>query len=87
MTNKERRDAQMAYISDESVFEEQKICRKKLQKLNFMDRSDFDGIGKAIQDLFGKSEGAFVNPPFFCDYGTNIEVGKNFFATSIIVQL
>lgn len=80
MTNKERRDAQMAYISDESVFEEQKICRKKLQKLNFMDRSDFDGIGRAIQDLFGKSEGAFVNPPFFCDYGTNIEVGKNFFA-------
>ena len=80
MTNKERRDAQMAYISDESVFEEQKICRKKLQKLNFMDRSDFEGIGKAIQDLFGKSEGAFVNPPFFCDYGTNIEVGKNFFA-------
>ena len=75
-----RPDAQMAYISDESVFEEQKICRKKLQKLNFMDRSDFDGIGKAIQDLFGKSEGAFVNPPFFCDYGTNIEVGKNFFA-------
>lgn len=80
MTNKERRDAQMAYISDESVFEEQKICRRKLQKLNFMDRSDFDGIGKAVQDLFGKSEGAFVNPPFFCDYGTNIEVGKNFFA-------
>ena len=80
MTNKERRDAQMAYISDESVFEEQKICRKKLQKLNFMDRSDFDGIGKAIQDLFGKSEGAFVNPPFFCDYGTNILVGKNIFS-------
>ena len=80
MTNKERRDAQMAYISDESVFEEQKICRRKLQKLNFMDRSDFDGIGRAIQDLFGKSEEAFVNPPFFCDYGTNIEVGKNFFA-------
>ena len=51
MTNKERRDAQMAYISDESVFEEQKICRRKLQKLNFMDRSDFDGIGRAIQDL------------------------------------
>ena len=38
MTNKERRDAQMAYISDGSIFEEQQICRKKLQKLNFMDR-------------------------------------------------
>ena len=87
MTNKERRDAQMAYISDESVFEEQKICRKKLQKLNFMDRSDFDGIGKAIQDLFGKSEGAFVNPPFFCDYGTNIWVGENFFANYKITKI
>ena len=80
MTNKERRDAQMAYISDESIMEEQKICRKKLQKLNFMDRSDFDGIAEVVKELFGKSDRAFVNPPFYCDYGTNIQVGKNFFA-------
>lgn len=80
MTNRERRDAQMAYISDESVMEEQKVCRRKLQVLNFMDRSDFDGITKVVKDLLGKSEGAFINPPFYCDYGTHIEVGKNFFA-------
>lgn len=80
MTNKERRDAQMAYISDECIMEEQKICRKKLQKLNFMDRSDFDGIAEVVKELFGKSDRAFVNPPFYCDYGTNIQVGKNFFA-------
>ena len=80
MTNKERRDAGMAYISDESVFEEQKECRKILQKLNFMDRSDFDGIGVVVAELFGKSDNAFVNPPFYCDYGKHIEVGKNFFA-------
>ena len=40
MTNKERRDAGMAYVSDDSVFKEQQVCRRKLQKLNFMDRSD-----------------------------------------------
>ena len=80
MTNKERRDAGMAYISDESVFEEQKECRKILQKLNFMDRSDFDGIGAVVAELFGKSDNAFVNPPFYCDYGKHIEAGKNFFA-------
>ena len=79
MTNKERRNAQMAYITDEEIWEEQKICRKKLQKLNFMDRSDFEGIRDVIKDLFGKSDGAFVNPPFYCDYGKHIEVGKNFF--------
>lgn len=80
MTNKERRDAQMAYVSDDSVFEEQQVCRKKLQKLNFMDRSDFKGIEAVVKDLLGKSEGAFINPPFYCDYGNHIEVGKNFFA-------
>ena len=79
MTNRERRDAQMAYISDDSVMEEQKVCRKKLQKLNFMDRSDFDGLAEAVKDLLGKSEGAFINPPFYCDYGTHIEAGKNLF--------
>ncbi len=80
MTNQERRDAQMAYISDDSIMQEQQVCRKKLQKLNFMDRSDFEGIAEAVKDLLGASEGAFINPPFYCDYGTHIEVGKNFFA-------
>lgn len=80
MTNRERRDAGLAYISDDAVFEEQLACRRILQKLNFMDRSDFEGIQETVKELFGKSDGAFVNPPFYCDYGKHIEVGKNFFA-------
>lgn len=55
MTNRERRDAGMAYISDDAVFEEQLVCRKILQKLNFMDRSDFTGIRETVKELFGKS--------------------------------
>ena len=70
----------MAYISDESVMEEQKVCRRILQRLNTVDRSDFDEIGKIVKELLGKSDGAFINPPFYCDYGFHIEVGKNFFA-------
>ena len=80
MTNSERRDAQIAYIADENDFEEMMECRKILQKLNFMDRTDFAGIKTVVKELFGKSEDAFVNPPFYCDYGSHIEVGKNFFA-------
>lgn len=80
MNQIERRDAGLAYISDDSVFEEQKKCRQILQKLNFIDHSDFAGISEIVKELFGKSEGAFVNPPFYCDYGSHIEVGKNFFA-------
>ena len=80
MNNIERRDAQMPYISDGAVFEEQKRCRMMLQRLNTVDRSNFEEIGKIVKELFGKSEGAFLNPPFYCDYGSHIEVGKNFFA-------
>ena len=80
MDMRKRRNMQMAYISDEAVMDEQAECRKILQKLNFMDRSDFDGISEVVTELFGKSDGACVNPPFCCDYGSHIEVGKNFFA-------
>lgn len=79
MTNKERRDAQMPYISDDSVYEEQKRARILTQKLNTMDRSDFEGITKVIQELLQTEETPFINPPFYCDYGNHIKVGKNFF--------
>ena len=87
MNQIERRDAGLAYISDDSVFEEQKKCRQILQKLNFIDHSDFAGISEIVKELFGKSEGAFVNPPFYCDYGSHIEVGKNFFANCTLLDV
>lgn len=80
MDNIERRDSGLPYIADEAVMEEQKVCRKILQKLNTADRSDFDKISGIVKELLGKSECAFINPPFYCDYGSHIEVGKNFFA-------
>ena len=80
MDNRERRDSGLLYISDAAVYEDQKAARRLTQKLNTIDRSDFDGIKAIVKELFGKSEDAFVNPPFYCDYGNRIEVGKNFFA-------
>lgn len=80
MTNRERRDMQLPYISDREVMEEQKRARRLTQELNTIDRSDFEAIAKIVKELLGKSEGAFINPPFYCDYGTHIEVGKNFMA-------
>ena len=80
MTQPERRDASMPYISDDAVMEEQRRCRRILQRFNFADRSDFEGLAAIVKELLGKSDHAFINPPFFCDYGTHIEAGKNFFA-------
>ena len=70
----------MAYISDDAVMEEQRQCRRILQRFNFADRSDFEGLATITKELLGKSDHAFINPPFFCDYGKHIEVGKNFYA-------
>lgn len=80
MTNRERRDLELPYISDEEVFEEQKRARRLTQAMNTVDRADFETIRRIVKELLGKSEEAFINPPFYCDYGTHIEVGKNFFA-------
>lgn len=70
----------MAYISDETVMEEQKKTRKILRELNTAAPSDFERIGEIVEQLLGKSHKAFINPPFYCDYGFHIEVGENFFA-------
>ncbi|SOC06597.1 sugar O-acetyltransferase [Pseudobutyrivibrio ruminis] len=81
MNNIERRDKELVYISDDEVFEEQKIARRLTQELNTVDRAEFDAIKKIVNKLLGKSDNdTFINPPFYCDYGSHIEVGKNFFA-------
>lgn len=80
MKNIERMKEHLVYISDDEIFEIQKRARRLTQQLNTIDRSDFDGIRAIVKELLGKSEDAFINPPFYCDYGNRIEVGKNFFA-------
>ena len=57
-----------------------KRARQLTQELNTADRADFKNLRSIISRLFGNSdETTFVNPPFYCDYGSNIEVGKNCF--------
>lgn len=80
MDQGKRRDAGLPYICDESVLEEQKRARRLTQMLNMADRADFEKLAAIVKELLGKSEGAMINPPFYCDYGNHIEVGKNFYA-------
>lgn len=79
MNNAERRDKCMLYRTDDELMKQQAKARRLTQKLNTMDRSDFEGIMTVIKELLGKCGSAFINPPFYCDYGFNIEVGQNFF--------
>ncbi len=80
MTSKERREKGLLFLADENDWVQMKRARKLNQELNTVDRADFDAIRTIVNALFGKSdETTFLNPPFYCDYGSNIEVGKNCF--------
>lgn len=81
MDNIKRRDAELPYISDDAVFDEQKVTRKLLREFNTTDPSDFDTLGELAGKIVnGPEEKVSIMPPFYCDYGSHIHVGKNFFA-------
>lgn len=80
MNNIERRNQGLIYHLGNEVIDEIGESRKRLQRLNQADWSDFERLRQLTADLLGHSEGALITPPFFCDYGTHISVGKNFFA-------
>lgn len=80
MDQNQRRDANLAYIADAAVQEQMQKARRLTQQLNTVDRRDFDAVAAIVAELFGESQGATVCPPFYCDYGSHISVGKNFFA-------
>ena len=39
-----------------------------------------------MKELLGKSEGAFINPPFYCDYGSHIEDNVVIGAGSVVTK-
>lgn len=80
MTNSERRDNGMVYIADEQVFAEMAACKKLLAKVNNTDRWEYEKITQAVKQVIPDSKDIVVIPPFYCEYGTHITTGENFFA-------
>lgn len=79
MDMKKRRDAGQAYLLDEALKAEYRACQGRLHRFNTMDRADTEGLRAMVPEILGKAENAWICPPFYCDYGKNIEAGKNLF--------
>lgn len=83
MTNKERRDKGMAYITDASVLAEQ--FKSRILQKNYNRMIPFN-VPKAylLLKLMGLKYGkeTFIDTPFRCDYGKHITVGERFYANS-----
>jgi maltose O-acetyltransferase len=55
-------------------------ARNLCQDLNITREADQDTRRRILKSLFGKGgESVWMQPPFFCDYGTNISLGERVF--------
>ena len=83
MTNRERRDKGMAYITDTSVLAEQfksRILQKSYNRMIPFNVPKAYLLLKLMGLKYGKD--TFIDTPFRCDYGKHITVGKRFYANS-----
>ena len=55
--------------------------KKKIHAYNLLSPEEENKMDELIRQILGKAgENTHIEPPFHCDYGKNIEVGKNFYA-------
>src|SRR5690349_19292986 len=55
-------------------------ARHLCQELNASRESEHERRRRILRDLFGAGgDSVWMQPPFFCDYGSNIELGQRVF--------
>lgn len=66
--------------SDKELVQERYKARLLFQKINNLNENDKQSRGKLFYELMGNAgKGLNIEPPFYCDYGYNIELGENVF--------
>ncbi|OOM05955.1 sugar O-acetyltransferase [Clostridium saccharobutylicum] len=82
MTEKEKMLRGKPYKSfEETLLNERQRAKELLFDFNALRPSEINKRNDVIKDLFGKTgESFFIEPPFRCDYGYNIEIGENFYS-------
>jgi maltose O-acetyltransferase len=62
--------------------------RKRAKVLCFRYNQEVENLNKGLlSELFGYATDAYLEPPFYCDYGYNIKAGANFYANHNLVVL
>lgn len=65
----------------DGLSEERMACKKLVHEFNLLPPEQEYRAEELMRALLGKAgKDAWINAPFHCDYGYNIEVGDNFFA-------
>lgn len=63
-----------------------RICKKICVKYNKVNPNNCKKQQKILKQLLGKmGKNVIITPPFWCDYGYNIEVGDNFYSNHNLI--
>ena len=77
MTMRERiKDGKLFTDYCEGLPEERNHCKRILCKINVTTPNEIPERMKLFAELFGKECKAWIEPPFYCCYGNNIEIGE-----------
>lgn len=81
MTQYERMLAGLPYHADDETRAKMMNARFLLQEYNSLAPDNMDRKTEILRELLGKTgEKVYIEPPFHCDYGCNLELGENFYA-------
>ncbi len=90
MTEREKMLAGMLYNSmiEEDLVQDRQQAKKLCREYNEADPLDMEKKTAIMKKILGRAAGNFwIESPFMCDYGYNIEVGENFYANYNLVVL
>lgn len=90
MTEKEKMLASMVYeaVLDEDLKEDRLKCKDLCFAVNQLPPSKIKEQSEIFASLFAKAgKDFYITTPFWCDYGYNIEIGKNFYSNHNCVIL
>jgi len=90
MTEKEKMLNGELYIpeNNETLFKERIKCKTLCHEYNKLSPAELNERNKLIKQIIGKTKNKFwIEQPFYCDYGYNLEIGDNFYSNHNLVIL
>ena len=90
MTEKEKAKEGLLYDAnyDEELKKERIKCKELCYEYNMLNPTRMEKREELLKKIMGKTaEGFLIEPNFYCDYGYNIEIGKNFYSNHNLVIL
>jgi len=80
MTERELQQHGMLYCLDDELLRAHNNAKRITRILSNTPETEPDKRKALVKELFASAgDGAYIEPPFFCDYGCNTHVGKNFY--------